>query len=88
VRVVKISIDAARAGAYSRPFTKVANAELQGPSGSFVRGRFLDLSVGELAALHRLRNLHLLIEDGSYRLVSIEGNQFTAMKERLKEDGI
>lgn len=78
----KVSIAADR-GDSSRKLTKEAEAEIDTPSGDFVRGRFLGLSDGQLRALTRMRNLHLNIEGRSYRPVSIEeSGAFIAVKER------
>jgi hypothetical protein len=78
----KVSIVADRVGQYARKFTKEAEADLDPPSGDLVRGNFLGLSAKQLRGLPRLRNLQLLIEGSSYRLISIEENGgFIAVKE-------
>jgi len=79
----KVSIAADRSGEYSRKFAKEADAEIDPPSGDFVRGRFLGLSDGQLRALTRMRDVHLNIEGRGYKLVSIEqSGAFIAVKER------
>ena len=79
----KVSIAAARVGEYARKFTKETDAEIETPSGDFVRGRFLDLSATHALGLLRLKDLHLHIEGHSYRLLSVENSgAFVAVKER------
>jgi hypothetical protein len=78
----KVAIAADRIGEYARKFTKEADAEMDTPSGDFVRGRFLGFSANQLHALLSLKNLRLWIEGRSYRLVSIEeSGAFIAVKE-------
>ena len=79
----KVSIAAARVGEYARKFTKESDAEIEAPSGDFIRGRFLDLSPAHTLDLLRLKDLHLHIEGHSYRLLSVEGSgTFIAVKEQ------
>ena len=78
----KVSIAADRSTEYARKFTTEAEAEIDPPSGDFVKGRFLDLPAPQLRGLPRMNNSRLVIGESSYRLVSIEeSGDFTAVKE-------
>jgi hypothetical protein len=82
VSMCKVAIEADRIRAYARKFIKEADAEMDTPSGDFVRGRFLGLSAADLLDLLRLEGLHLHIEGHSYRLLSVEeSGTFIGVKE-------
>ena len=64
----KVAIEADRIRPYARKFIKEADAEIDTPSGDFVKGRFFGFSAADLFDLLRLEGLHLHIEGQSYKL--------------------
>jgi hypothetical protein len=81
-----VTIAEVRTDIPAEKFWKKAVAEIESPTeledASFVKGRFLSLSAGQRHTLPRLRHLHLLMEDSTYWLVSVEDSgAFLAVKE-------
>ena len=80
VSLHKVSIVGVRSGRHARTIRLEAEAEIDTPSGDFVRGRFLNPE--RLLAPVRMQHLHLGIEGSNYGLVSIEeSGAFIAVKE-------
>ena len=86
VSLHRVSISGVRTDTPASNVWKKAVAEIEAPpdleDADFVQGRFLGISVEQRHTLPSLRNLHLLIEGRSYRVVSIEeSGAFIAVKE-------
>ena len=78
--LLRVSIAGVRAGRSARNIRLEADAEIDTPSGDFVRGRLLNPE--RLLALFRMQHLHLGIEGQNYRLISMEkSGTFIAVKE-------